>query len=116
MICAKSRFRFVYVGRTIEAQGGREGGDDLRQESIQVRVCWALNVQVSAAYVIQSFVVVHDGHVGVFKQGVDAKNGVVWLDNRSGDLGASPHSEAELGLLAVINGEALQHQAAKSTS
>merc|ERR1719487_870509 len=130
MICAKSLFKFVYVGghkiclefsnvdveRTIEAQGGCEGGDDLRQEAVQVRVRGSFNVQVAAADVVQSFIVVHDGHVGVFKKRMDAEHGVVRLNNRSRHLRASPDGEAQLRLFAVINGEALQHQAAKSTA
>merc|ERR1719487_1383936 len=130
MICAKSLFKFVYVGghkiglefcnvdveRTIEAQGGCEGGDDLCQEPVQVCIRGTLNVQVATADVVQSFIVVHDGHVGVFKKRMDAEHGVVRLNNRSRHLGASPDGEAQLGLFAVINGEALQHQAAKSTS
>merc|ERR1719352_1703504 len=58
----------VDIECTIEAQGGRERGDDLRQETVQVGVCRALNVQVTTADIIESFVVIHDGHVRVFKQ------------------------------------------------
>ena len=52
----------------------------------------------------------------MFQERVHAKHGVVRLDARRGDLRARPHSERDLRLLAVIDGEALQHEAAKSTS
>ena len=36
--------------------------------------------------------------------------------DRSSNLGAGPNSEAQLGLLAVINRKTLQHEAAKTTA
>jgi hypothetical protein len=76
----------------------------------------ALNVQVTATDVIQSLVVVHDGNVGMFKQRVDAEDGVVWLDHGSSNLRACPDCETQLGLLAVVDREALQHEASETTA
>ena len=50
----------INIQRTVEAQGGREGGDDLCQETVEIGVCWTLNVEVAPADIIQSFIVVHD--------------------------------------------------------
>ena len=47
---------------------------------------------------------------------MDAKHSVVWLDDCGGNLRASPDSEAQLGVLAIINGEALKHEASKTTA
>ena len=41
---------------------------------VQVGVGWALNVQVPATNIVERFVVVHDCHIGVFQQGVDAQH------------------------------------------
>ena len=106
----------VHVERTIKAQGGCEGRDDLRQETIQVGVGRTLNVQIAAADVVQGLVVVHDGNISVLQKRVNAKHCVVWLDDRSSHLRAGPHGEAQFGLLAVINGKALQHEAAETTA
>merc|ERR1719247_2852648 len=86
------------------------------QETVQVGVCRALNVQVTTADIIESFVVIHDGHVCVFKQRVDAKYRVVRLNDCGSHLGAGPDSETQLGLLAVVDREALQHEAAETTA
>jgi hypothetical protein len=45
---------------------------------------------------------------------MDTEDRVVWFHNRGGDLRARPNGEAELGLLAVIHREALEHQAAEA--
>ena len=52
----------------------------------------------------------------MLQQGVHAKHGVVWLDHCSGNLGAGPDGEADLGFLAIVNREALQHQATKTAA
>jgi len=54
----------VDVECSIEAQGCRQRGNDLSQQSIQDGVRGPL--QDAAANVIQCFVVHHDGHSGVF--------------------------------------------------
>mmetsp|Transcript_22298 Transcript_22298/g.60914 ORF Transcript_22298/g.60914 Transcript_22298/m.60914 type:complete len:213 (-) Transcript_22298:277-915(-) len=106
--------RDVHVQCAIEAQGGGQRRDDLRQQSVQVGVRGPLNVKIAAADVIEGLVVVHDRDVGVLQQGVHAEDRVVGLHNRGGDLRARPDGEGELRLLAVVHGQALQHQAAQS--
>mmetsp|Transcript_52419 Transcript_52419/g.156418 ORF Transcript_52419/g.156418 Transcript_52419/m.156418 type:complete len:286 (-) Transcript_52419:111-968(-) len=106
--------RDVDIEGTVKAQGGSQGGDDLRQEAIQVGVRRPFDVQIAAADVVQSLVVHHDGHVGVLQKGVHAEHGVVGLDNGRGHLGACPDGEGKLRLLAVVDREALQHQAAEA--
>merc|ERR1712232_1467267 len=78
----------VDIQGTIEAQRGGQGRDDLAQETVQVRVCWALNVEVAPANVVQGLVVHHDSHICVLEQGVHAQHRVVRLDNRGGNLRA----------------------------
>ena len=55
----------IHIQCTIESEGSREGGDNLRDESVKVGVGWALDVQGATADVVDGFVVKHDGNIGV---------------------------------------------------
>jgi hypothetical protein len=46
----------------------------------------------------------------MLKGGVAGEDGVVWLNNGSGDLRSWVDSKLKLGLLAVVNGEALHEE------
>jgi len=107
-------FSDVDVEGTIESEGGGEGGDDLGNESVQVGVGGSLDVQVTAADVVNGLVVEHDGDVGVFEEGVGGQDGVVGFNNSGGDLGGGVDGEAELGLLAVIDGESFEQEGAET--
>merc|ERR1712232_519936 len=87
----------INVEGAIKAQRGCKGGDDLRQETVQVGVSGPLNVQVTAADVVQSLIVVHDGDISVLQEGVNAEDRVVRFDHGGGNLWASPDGEAQLG-------------------
>ena len=50
----------------------------------------------------------------MLQEGVHAQHRVVRLDARRGDLRARPHRERDLRLLAVVDGEALEEQAAET--
>ena len=52
----------------------------------------------------------HERAVGVLKSRVGRQNGVVGLDDRAGQLRRGVHAELELGLLAVVGGEALEEE------
>ena len=43
-----------------------------------------------------------------------AQNGIVRLDDRSGDAGCGVDSEFKLGFLAIIGGETLKEEGAKA--
>merc|ERR1712060_679322 len=106
----------IDVQSTIETKGSRQGRDDLGNQSVQVGVGRALDIQVAAADIVQSLVIDLVGDIGVLQQGVDAQHGVVGLDNGGGNLRARPHSEGDLGLLSVIDGQTFHHQATKTGS
>ena len=104
--------RDVHVQGSIEAKAGREGADDLGNETVQVGVGRPLNVQVPAhrarlskattpgpaqpksmtrmdkapaANVVQRLVVVHNRHISVLQQRVDAQHlGSIsaWLERK----------------------------------
>merc|ERR1712072_907849 len=104
----------VDVEGTIETEGGRQGGDDLADETVEVGVGGALDVEAATADVVQGLVVKHDGDVGVLEEGVGGEHGVVGLDDGGGDLGGWVGAESELGLLAVVDGETLEEQGAET--
>ena len=76
----------IHVQGTIKAQGGRDGGDDLADQTVQVGVGGALNVQVATADVVDGLVVDHEGAVGVLQGGVGGQDGVVGLHHCCGYL------------------------------
>jgi len=107
-------FGDIDVEGTIETQGSGQRGDDLGQQTIEVSVGGALDVQRTTANVVQRLVVNLIGDIGVFKERMDTQDGVVRFDNRGGNLRTAPHGERDLGLLAVVDGEALEQKAAKT--
>ena len=104
----------INVQSTIESEGGSEGGDDLGNESVQVGVGWSLDIEVSSADIIDSFIIKDNGNIGVLQEGVGGEHGVVWLNNGSGDLWGWVDGETELGFLTVINGKSLEEERSKS--
>ena len=50
---------------------------------IQIGVGWPLNVQVTTTDIVDSFVVNHEGAVGVLKGGVGCQDRVVWFNHSS---------------------------------
>merc|ERR1740120_676600 len=90
----------VHVEGAVEAQRGREGGDDLCEEAVQVRVGRPLDIKVTPAYIVERLVVVHDRHVCVLEEGMHTEHGVIWLDHGSSNLRTGPNRETDLRLLA----------------
>ena len=104
----------VDVEGAVEAEGGGQGGDDLVDEGVEVGVGRALDVERAAADVVDGLVVEHDGDASVLEEGVGGEHGVVGLDDRGGHLGGGVDGETELGLLAVVDGEALEEERAEA--
>ena len=100
----------VDVERAVEAKRRGEGRHDLADQAVEVGVGGALDVEGSTADVVDGFVVEHDGDVGVLQEGVRGKHGVVGFHDSGGDLGGGVDSEPELGLLAIVNGKALEEE------
>merc|ERR1719487_952723 len=82
----------------------------MRDEAVEVGVGRALDVEGAAADVVQRLVVEGDRDVAVLEERVRAQDAVVRLDDGGGDLRRRVDGEAELGLLAVVDGEALQQE------
>merc|ERR1711896_16626 len=52
----------------------------------------------------------------MLKEGVSGEDGVIWLNNSSGDLWGWVDGETELGFLTIINGKSLEEEGSKSRS
>jgi hypothetical protein len=71
----------IHVKGSIESERSCKRRDNLGNKSVQVSVGWSLDIEVSSANIINSFVINHDSDVGVLKEGVSGKYGVVWFNN-----------------------------------
>ena len=76
----------INVESTVESEGGSQGRDNLSNKSVQVGVRWSFNVEVAPANIVQSLVVKAKCTVSVLKKGMSRKNGVIRLNNSSGNL------------------------------
>ena len=76
----------IHVQGTVEPEGGGDGGHDLADQTVQVGVGGALDVQVTTADVVDGLVVDHKGAVGVLQGGMGGQDGVVGLHNSGGHL------------------------------
>ena len=103
-------FGQVDVEGTIETKTGRDGADDLGDQTVQVLIAGTGDVQVAAADIVDSLVVHEEGAVRVFNGAVGGKDSVVWLHHSGGHTRSGIDGEFELGLLAVLSGKTLQQQ------
>merc|ERR1719326_1985795 len=106
----------VHVQSAIETQRGRQGRRDLRDDAVQVGVRRALDVEATAAHVVNGLIVQAEGHISVLQQGVGGKDVIVWFHDSSGNLGSRGHGVRQLGLFAVVDGQTLQKKGAKTRS
>ena len=106
----------IDVEGTVESEGGGQGGDNLSDQSVEVGVGGALNIEVSSADIVDGLVVKHDGDIGVLKEGVSGEDRVVRLNDGGGDLGGGVDGETELGFLTVIDGESLEEERSETGS
>ena len=109
MVRDKPRFQNVYLA---ECKGRPR--QYLGHKPVEVGVGWALNVKGAAADVVDGLIVEKDSDISVLEERVGGQDTVVWLNHRGRDLGGWVHSEPKLGLLAVINRQALQKEGTKS--
>jgi len=106
----------INVEGTVEAQRSRDGRDDLADQAVQVGVGGALDVQVATADVVDSFVVDHEGTVGMFQSSMGGQDRVVGFYNGSGDLGSWVDGEFEFRFLSVVNRQTFHQQRGETRS
>ena len=68
------------------------------------------DVEVAVADVIDGLIVDEESAVGVLNGAVGGENGVVGLNDGGRDTRSRVDSKLELGLLAVVGGEALKEE------
>jgi hypothetical protein len=86
----------------------------LSNQAIQVFIVGSLNVEVTAANVIDSLIINHEAAVRVFQGGVGSQDGVVWFNNRGGNLGSWVDAELKLALFAIVNRETFHQESTES--
>merc|ERR1719336_551949 len=106
----------VNIESSIKSERGSDGGHNLTNQSVEVRVRWPLNIEVSTADVIDGLVVDHEGAVGVFQGGVGGQDRVVGLDHGGGHLGSGVDGELEFRFLSIINRKTLHEKRGESRS
>jgi hypothetical protein len=104
----------INIKSTIETEGGGQRRDKLGNKSVQVGVSGSLNVEGSAADVVDGFVIEHDSNISVLKKRVGGKDRVVRLNNSGGDLGRGVDGETELGLLTVVDGKTFKKEGSET--
>ena len=100
----------IDVQSTIETQGRGNGRNDLSDQTVQVRVRRALDVQVTAADIVDSLVIHHERTVGVLQHSMRGQNRVVRLHNSRRHLRGGEDAELKLGLLTVVHGQTLHEE------
>merc|ERR1739838_1014530 len=89
-------------------------GDHLGHNDVDVLVGGAGNVELLLADGVDRLVVQNDRDLSVVQEPVRGEHGVVRLNDGGGDLGGGVDLEANLGLLAVVNGDALEDEGAET--
>jgi hypothetical protein len=107
-------FGDIDVQSTIETEGGSQGRDDLSDQTVEVGVGGAFDIEGATADVVDGLVVEHNSNIGVLEERVGREHGVVWLNDGGGDLGRGVDGEAQLGFLTVVNGETLEEEGAET--
>ncbi len=106
----------VHVQGSVKAQRSSQRRDDLSNQAVQVGVRGLLNIQLAAAHVVDGLIVQHEGDISVLQKRVSGQDRVVGLDDGSGHLRRGVHAKVKLGLLSVVDGQALQQERAESGS
>ena len=104
----------IDVEGAVETERRGQRRNNLGDQTVEVGVGGALDVEGPAANVVHGLVVEHDGDISVLEQRVGGQNRVVRLDNGGGNLGRRVHGESELGLLAVVDGQALEQKGSET--
>merc|ERR1740133_157928 len=104
----------IDIQGTVEAKGGSQRRDNLGDQTVQVRVRRALDVERPAADVIDGLVVKHDGNISVLEESVRREHAIVRLDDGGRNLRRRVDAESKLGLLAVVHRQALRKERAKA--
>ena len=101
----------VDIESSVKPQRGRDGGEYLCDEPVEVGVGGTLNTEVVLAQVVDGLVVHEEGNIRVLQSCVGEQDGVVGLYYRGGDLPASQsvsqdgNKQSQLYLGSGVDGE-----------
>lgn len=104
----------IDVEGTIETETGGDRANDLGDQTVQVLITGTRDVQVATADIVDSLIVNQEGTVRVLNGAVGGQDSVVRLHDSSRHTRRGVDGELELRLLAILSGETLQQQGAKS--
>jgi len=76
-------FSNIDVKGTIESEGSSQTGDNLSDQSVQVSVGGSFDIEVSSADIVDSFVIEHNGNIGMFEERVGTQDRVVGFNDGS---------------------------------
>ena len=79
-------FSQIHIQCTIKSERGGDGGHNLTNQSVEIRVGGSLDIHISSADVIDSFIINHKGTIGMFQSCMGGEDGIVWLNNGGGYL------------------------------
>jgi hypothetical protein len=105
---------YINVQGSVETKRRSQGTDDLSNQTIQVGVSGPFNVKVATTHIVQRLVIKAESTVSVLQKSVGRQHRVVGFNDSGRNLGTGRDGERQLGLAAVVNGEALQEQRSKT--
>ena len=100
----------INIESSVKPERCGDGGDNLTNQTIQIGVRGAFNIEIPPADVVDGLIVHHEGAVGVLQGGVGGEDGVVGLHHSSGHLRSGVDRELQLGLLAIVHRQPLHQQ------
>ena len=78
----------VHIESSVKPEAGRDGGEDLCDEPVEVGVGGTLNPEVVLAQVVDGLIIHEEGNIRVLQSCVGEQDRVVRLHYRGGDLPA----------------------------
>jgi hypothetical protein len=100
----------IDVEGAIETERGGQRRDNLSDETVQVGVGGAFDIERATADIVDGFVIEHNSDISVLEKRVGGQDGVVRFNNGSGHLRGGVDGEIQLGLLTVVDGKTLQEE------
>jgi hypothetical protein len=86
----------------------------LCDQTVQVLIVGALKTEVSAADIVDSLVIDHEGTIGMLESGVGGEDRVVGFNDRGSSLGCWVNTELQLDLLAEVDGQTLHKESTEA--
>jgi hypothetical protein len=104
----------VDIEGSVKAKTGRDGADDLSDQTIEMLVAGTGDVKVATANIVDSFVVNEECAVGVLDRAMGGEDCIVGFDHCGGDTRGGINGEFELGFLAVVSRETLKEKSSEA--